>query len=600
MTNAPTQEELLSRLKLPEPDIQQLSFCKGTSARSFEQWVDSLPLTRTSFVSAVLYSALPELARLKTNGENHLNLLETVRPAVQGCITGLSKSFLNQPIILPEPARKAATVAQALQKHLSNAYSSAVRDCLSSRCNNEIKALSIHRAITGLGLLLLRSYQLYTPTIGQVWREVHTLYRLAELNGLTHELVKDPIAGHRGVRTIEHAYLRVVLLAACRPNQLRQNDLFNIYNALEDLAGKAKLSTSDGSSSQNLYSIMLDSAAPPIYRTRLALYDSTDIRQLDTTELCDALNELVTDPDRLKALKLTTGLLGHAIAAWQQPAQRNFERTAGDGQLEVTVGLTNLHFHVADETPFNIFVRQPNDFGMDGDDGIFKKRSLKLKDQISPLNADPWGEAFDVARPQITGSGKATTEIEENLRRNAKLQYRGQHPIYSVEVVDLSAGGYCLEWHTESPLQLKAGELLGVREPGRFKWAIAAVRWVQQTRNSSQLGVQLLAPQAHPAAAAPIQKTGESSEYHRVLALPAQRLANRPASLLTNAVSFHEQQKIKLFQNGQITTLQLTRRLFTTGSLSQFAYKTLVSMEEAPADDKKKSARDDFDSVWKE
>ncbi|MDO3386807.1 hypothetical protein QWI17_13250 [Gilvimarinus sp. SDUM040013] len=596
----PSQQSLLERLKLPEPDLKQLSFCKSTSVKNIEQWVDSLPLTRTSFVSAILYSALPELARLKTDGDTHFKMLEVVRPVIYGCVSGLSKAFLNQPIILPEPARKAATVAQALQKHLSNAYTCAVRDSFTNKTSQDVKALCIHRAITGLGLLLLRSYQLYTPTPSQAWRELHTLYHLAELSGLSQVLLRDPMVGQRGVRTIEQAYLRVVLLSACRPNQLRQNDLHNIYNALEDWSAKASLNKLDPSGTKNLYSVMLDSEAPPVYRTRLALYESQDIRQLDTTELCQSLHEMVTDPERLKSLKLNTSLLGHAIDAWQQPAQRNFERTAGDGQLEVCVGLTNLHFHVADETPFNLFIRQTSSFDIEGDGEIFKKHSVKLKDRIDPSQADPWGDAYDIAKPRMAGSDKPTTNIDQALQQGARMRYRGQHPIFSVEIIDVSAGGYCLEWHTASPLQLKAGELLGVREPGRFKWAIAAVRWVQQTRNTSQLGIQLLAPQAHPGAAAPIHKTGDTSEYHRVLALPAQRLANRPASLLTNAVSFHEQQKVKLYQGGQLATLQLTRRLFSTGSVSQFAYKNLTSASDQPEkNDSRSTSEDDFESVWR-
>lgn len=599
MTSEPSRQALLNRLKLPEPDLRQLSFCKSPTVKSMEQWVDTLPLTRTSFISAVLYAALPELARLKTDSENHFSLLEVVRPVVFSCISGLSKAFLNQPIILPEPARKAATVAQALQKHLSNAYISAARDALTNKTSTLTKATCIHRAITGLGLLLLRSYQLYTPTPKRIWRELHTLYRLAELEGIATELVKDPMPGQRGIRTVEQAYLRVILLAAGRPNQLRQTDLSNIYSALEELSGKASLNRLEAASAKNLYSIMLDSDTPPVYRTRLALYESEDVRQLDTNELCQYLNDIVTDPERIKALKLNTGLLSHAISAWQQPAQRNFERTAGEGQLEVTVGLTNLHFHIADETPFNLFIRQSADSLGETDEGIFQKRSLKLKDQIDPNHADPWGEAFDVAKPRLASTSVATTNIDEAVRRNTLMRYRGQHPIFAVDVVDVSAGGYCLEWHTESPVQLKAGELLGVREPGRFKWAIAAVRWVQQSRSSSQLGVQLLAPQAHPAAAAPVQKTGGASEYHRVLALPAQRLANRPASLLTNAVTFHEQQKVKLYQNGRLTTLQLTRRIFTTGTISQFAYKTLATAENPTGMDANSPRSEDFDSVWR-
>ncbi|WP_020207756.1 hypothetical protein [Gilvimarinus chinensis] len=597
-----TPQELLTRLRLPEPELKQLSFCKSPTPKSVAAWVDALPLTRISFVSALLYSAVPELARLKTDGENHLALIETVRPAVHGSILGLSKTFLNQPIILPEPARKAATVAQALQKHLSNAYSCALRDLLNSKSSDELRALAIHRAITSLGHLLLRSYQLYAPAMTQVWREINTLYQLAETLSLHTLPVDDPLPHHRGINTVEAAFLRICLLASCRPNQLRQVDLYNVYRALETLAPKARLESERNMTAEGLYSVMLDSAGPPVYRNRLGLYDSDAIRQINTSHLCDELSAITNSADKLRPLSLNSALANHILNAWQHTAQRTFDRHAGEGSLDVTVGLSNLHYYVAEETPFSMFVRQPSEMGLeDSNEAVFKKRSLKLKDRISSDAGDPWGEAFDVARPALNNTGAATTNVDEKIRQSSRLRYRGEHPIYSVDIVDVSAGGYCLEWHTEIPLQLRAGEILGIREPGRFKWAIAAVRWVQQARGSSQLGIQLLAPQAQPAAAAVIQKTGDDAEYLRVLALPAQRLANRPASLLTNAVSFHEQQKIKLYQNGKLSTLQLTRRLFTTGAISQFAYKVLTSTSsDTEGNSSSTPSSNDFSAVWRQ
>src|SRR5690606_6614231 len=130
---------------------------------------------------------------------------------------------------------------QALQKHLCNAYLGALRDTLASDSSQEIVALAIHRALTGFGLLLLRSYQLYTPALSQLWIEIHTLYRLAEAQQLQRLPVSDPLTGHRQVKTVEQAYVRIVLLAAARPNQLRQQDMADIYLALETLSAQAKI-----------------------------------------------------------------------------------------------------------------------------------------------------------------------------------------------------------------------------------------------------------------------------------------------------------------------------------------------------------------------
>src|SRR5690625_6762308 len=151
-------------------------------------------------------------------------MLECLRPAVQQSIESLSQQFLNQPVILPEPARKAATVTIALQKHLSNAYLVAVADFAQTPNDTETLpawALADHRSITGLGLLLLRSYQLYTPRPAQLWNELHALYALAEAAQI-HQLPVDyPLAHHHQLDTIQLTYIRLLFIYSAHLHQLR-------------------------------------------------------------------------------------------------------------------------------------------------------------------------------------------------------------------------------------------------------------------------------------------------------------------------------------------------------------------------------------------
>src|SRR5690625_7058051 len=88
-------------------------------------------------------------------------------------------------------------------------------------------------------------------------------------------------------------------------------------------------------------------------------------------------------------------------------------------------------------------------------------------------------------------------------------------------------GGLCLEWREHIPSQVKAGELLGMREQGRRKWSVAVVRWMRQSRNATLLGLQVLSPHAVALAAAVVHKTDARSEYLRVLQLPALKAINR-------------------------------------------------------------------------
>lgn len=608
MTADPRLQTLLERLNVPSQDLAALTFCAGSKDQQVREWVRALPLTRINHVSALLYKAVPEIGRLRTGSDTRLAILETLRPAVQQCIQGLSQHFLNQPLILPEAARKTATVAQALQKHMSNAYLVAVRDLCApgkSEESNGRQALAIHRALTGLGLLLLRSYQLYIPITGQLWTEIHTLYEIAEALELTEYPVDDPLAHHQHTKSISLAYLRLMLLACAKPNQMRQDEVLATYNALETLCTQAKLLPHNPAQKDNLFAIQLAGNRPPQYKSRLPHNADGEIRELNTAQLARTLQEQAkqnpTSEGSLRnELNLSPALTEHLIQAWNILAQRSFERQETSGTIEVTVGLTNLHFHLAGKLPFNLFLNQTANVHNDANaEAIFQKRGIQLKPNKS-TDDDPWGDAFDVAGTALAGKHLPTLNIESTIRKQEQQDYQGKHPIYKVPLVDVSPGGYCLEWQDEIPNQVKAGELLGVRDEGRQKWSVGVVRWVQQTKGATQLGIQILAPQAIPLGVAIVHKTGGFSEYLRALQLPALKAINQPVTLLTNSVSFREYSKVRLFhppspqeEEHREIPVQLTRRVFATGAFSQFTYRELATAKPDAGESK-----DDFDSVW--
>lgn len=584
---------LLERLKLPPQDLTQLSFCGGSKPSKVRDWVESLPVMRISYVCSLLYQSLPEIARLKVAPEQRLEMLEYLRPAVHQAIQGLSNQFLNQPLILPDAARKAATVAQALQKHMANGYLVTSRDLvLKTKTGPEVgesMARAIHRGLTGLGLLLLRSYQLYLPVPERLWQELHSLYLLAEQLQLHRQPVPDSLPHHTGLHTIERSYLRLLLLASAHPNQLRQEEVSATYNALEELAPLAQLTLHQQEDQRGqLFVVDLESNQGPLYRARLSS-EAREIRELDTSQLVARLiMEASETSSRGTGGRNSYGLLAplteHLINSWNLLAQRSFERQQGGGQLEVTVGLSNLHFHLADQQPFKLFLDKAS-VTQSEDADLFAKltRANKTKSQ---LDDDPWGNAFDVGGSPLAGSDLPSLNIERNIRQRQQSEYQGEHPTYLLPIVDISAGGYRLEWRERIPSQVKAGELLGIREEGRRKWSLAVVRWVQQTKGATLLGLQTIAPQASPMGAAIVYKTGGYSEYLRALQVPALKALNQPATLITNAVSFQEYCKVRLFKPSDDqsdhkrfseTTIQLTRKRFSTGAISQFEFRELAS-----------------------
>ena len=599
--------EIFKRIQLPPQDIDTLMYCRSNRPAQVKKWAEALPATQIQKTSSLLYRALPEFSRLKTDPQSRIQMLESLRPYVQSCIQGLSQGFLNKPLVLPDDAVKSATIAQALQKHMTMAYEVASRDiCLNNKAasakQQQMLTQALHRAISGLGMQLMRSYQLYIPIQAQLWVQLHGLYQLAEHWECTATTVMDSTLVHSSGCSIQQAYLRILLLASARPNQLRQLEVNAIYNALEIWAAHSDL-IADTNDRNNLFVTNLSSDQPPIYKSRFQGSENDDIRELDTRNLITAIKRhasSATPQQKKLSIDITSGLLNHLENAWSISRQRNFERRLSKGELEVTVGLSNLHFHLADKTPFKDLLL--------GD----KRRgtihaSLDEMFGAKPLSAevDPWAQSFDAGGTHLINSAIAGSSGAKKEDSSSAL-----HPIATIVIMDTSPGGYCLTWKNDIPQQVRAGEVIGLREPGRRTWSIALIRWVSQSKGGSQLGIQVLSPQAQAVGASIIHKTGDKSEFLRALLLPEIKTIDQPASLLTASVPFYDQAKITLNDKGEERKAQLVHQLLTTGTISQFSVRELETTESkakkstpkntiAP----KKSAPskpdvDDFDSLW--
>jgi cyclic-di-GMP-binding protein len=576
-----TLKDLIDRLLIPDQDLARLSFCQSTKAASIFDWIHSLPLTQVDQVSAIFYTALPELSRVKANWELRLAMLETVRTPLHHCMEGLSKRYLNQPLILPETAVKTATIAQALQKHLLNTYLVVVRDlCENPRDKEHHLALAISRALTCIGYLLARSFQLYLPPADYLWKTAHSLFLIAEQFEVADEPCVDPLLAQTHNATPAQAYIRALLLAGSRPNQLRQEEIQQVFTLLENISHLVKISPLKSEDSDNALISLTRSDLPPLFasKAKQSEMDLTGAYELDCTSVIQRLKELTQGtPEEIQQHKVTLSVLEHLQTAWKQQTQRSFPRQVTKLNIEVVVGIINIHYHLSGEIPFQVFLQQENaSFGLD--ESPFAKRGVQLKSS----EEDPFSDALEIKGVTT----KSSSIIEERIRQQTIEQYQGQHQIYSIPLIDKSPGGYGLEWQGDIPIQVKTGEAIALRETNRPNWVLGVIRWAHQIKGATQLGIQILSPKATPVGIALIHRTGGFTEYLRGLQIPELRAINQPTSLITNAVTFHESSKVKLFmpnQNNSSATvnIQLGKRIFSTGAFNQFGYRTvLIGKEE--------------------
>jgi len=332
-------------------------------------------------------------------------------------------------------------------------------------------------------------------------------------------------------------------------------------------------------------------------RARVAYAFDSQLRLGETDAQLDqnTSDDTIENNSRPSGSSLTHALIQHLLQAWNALSLRSLDRQPTAGTLDVTVGISSIHYHLAGRTDFAEFLddqhRQPSSGPLGS---LFNNRNLPISEltRTSPGSTKPTASLYELDELDELDSPAAPMVEAKKINE--------LYPIYQVPLIDTSPGGYCIEWRDEIPSQVKAGELLGLLDPVRNYWSLGVVRWANLTQGATQLGIQILAPQAIPVAIALVQNSGDCSEFLRALEIPPISALGQPATLITNTISFREQSKARIYHRAQDSetqsadeNIQLNRRCFATGAFNQFTYQNL-----APTAPKVSEKSTLFDPEW--
>lgn len=590
-------------LRVPTPDKHSLSCCEP-SPRDLKLWIAGLPKANLGETARQLYQCLIEVNQLVTPPDNRLKLLELLRVEVHFICHHLERHFLNQAIVLDERPRKIANLCQALQNHLAAGYKLIITQDLPQasarerrRERNERLVVALQRATYALCGPLVRANQLYCPVPEGLWLELHQLYQIAHACRLHRLVVRDPLAHVAGL-SVEQTYLIALLLGCSRCNQMRQNSIARLAEALEAWTSLARLQDADAPGSIFVVTPQVD--GPPRYKTLSQGSDQHGLLGLNPLPLVDAIREYLLLPaaERGQArLPVPEGfnldLLQHLASAWGDIAERTFQRTPGQGSLTLCIGMSALHYYLAGGKTFSEVLRRP------------EEAKSAAFDTSAPRTKDIWNGAFD-AQP-----GQDHDQIYEEIQyvrpgEERHPQKTECYPTYELAIVNHSPGGYCLKWPKEVPSQLQAGELLGIQDSPEQPWCIAIVRWIRQVRGGgTQMGIELIAPHAQPCGLQLLRKDEQNSCFLRALLLPEISAISRPATLLAPRLPFQEGNKVVINLNGEERQAVLSRKQTGNSSFNQFEYRLVEQFAQDPGKPVTTSAsgkiggEEDFDSLWK-
>jgi hypothetical protein len=595
--------ELELNISVPDQTLADLSFVDA-SPEAIAAWVHELPMANLGETSRLLYQAISELNKLVFSPKDRSQALETLRTPIHYVCDELSKHFLNASVTPHEKQRKIVNLVQTLQMQLATGYKIILVDSMPNLGTELVRknfSCAAHRFISELGRVLQVCAQLYLGAPKHVWKEMNDVFRFCDSLALMKYIIHDAENKHALDTSIVRAYKRNLLLACCRPNQMRQQDIRSAYEAFEVWSDYVELGPKYTTNA--VFCINLADDYAPRYKTLIHKELDDFYFGFDTAELVTRITSYLSAGQQAKddniqhlemPVKMSNGLLSQLNHSLGILTKRTFKRISSAGRLDISVGLSACHFHTSGKTIFHshLFGRTEADF----DQG--ERSNL----QGAYEQGDPWSNAFDAD----------TLHTAKSLRTASVIDYSGatksngdkDFPVFDAALVNTSPGGYCIDWEGLVPKSVQAGELLCVRENKTLNWSIAVIRWIRHSKQKgTQIGIELLAPRARPCAVQQLHKTGKHSEFLRGLLLPELSSIGQPSTLITPRVPFQQGNKVALRFNGLESKCILSSSVSETGSFSQFVMSDTTALDSKtpafkPSANNQFNSEDDFDTLW--
>lgn len=530
-------------IKLSVPGLEQ-NLTVETQPKQVAEWLTTLPLTNLNETPRAILDALSALNRSKVADDTRLKLLELYRAAIARLMSALEAQFSGQPLPLPEKSRLMASQARQLQTELAYGYKIILIELSSRKLSfgsNKQLPLVVERAIGSLSRMLVVCYQTYAPTPAGVWAEMHILFTYAVEQGIQDETISEQ--GRQS--SVNLAYKQALLLALLDPYRLMQGEVNKVLEYLNQFGGQAHLQPLMQTSSPSGYFLVrLDSDKPP----RALAHDTTvtDARTdilLNTIELARLLHQQINQLEtgaNPKALQLPfaakdfgyPNLLRRMLKHWGIAPKRLFNRTQHNARMEICAGIRSIHHFLS------------------GD----------LSGGIVGKAEEATGHAATEITLELANSPLDKTSLQTYVSRNWLI-------------INESAGGLALAKDPKTDVQVRVGEIIGLRPEDNEAWNIGVVRWVSsENPNHLQLGAQMLAPTATPVMLRPLIASSSGAPFQPALLLPEIPALKQPATLVCLRGGFFPQREFLLDQNGVPQNVRASRLLEQTATFDLFEF----------------------------
>lgn len=528
--------------------------------RAVAAWMDALPMANLDETGPQVHRTLHQLNRWDLPARERLALLERLAPLVDYLVQALRRHYLGRPLPLQGDAAAAAELGRRLLAEMALGHEIAASEIGGGLLRGRRIALALEHAIRLRARELLERWLAYVPAEAGSWQRLHRLYALAESDGVAGHRVRDTDGGGASPAT---RYKQVLLCAAIGPHRLGQHEITEVWALLGNLADSARLIDvgGDAPATEAVYRVPRGADGPP--RAPVDGLDRPDDRVLRTAPLLErlerSLDRIRRRPGRLP--RVDPELSARIMLALGAVPRRRHRRLRAGARAEVHAGFRQVHTFLCEH------------LGRSAEAAERERSRFTAETPRAEAREPP--DVWSVLYPnELISSLRAADERPPDHAAAGEPRDHPEERIW--QLINISAGGYCLLSAGQAPVRIGVGELVLLRErAGRgLPLQLGAVRWMRSAEEGGlEVGIEILGSDPVPIQLRAEHEDGRFGPVERALLLPRAAGRDQPPTLLAPGPQFAAGRGARLCQGNRETDLALVRERDGTAHYVQLEFQ---------------------------
>lgn len=512
-------------------------FIAETRPQKIQQALVDLKTENPVDLALHIHDELETLNRQKISPNLRLQALDSYRPVLISIARTLAEDYIHSTLPFQDKAKAAAAATESLWLELGYGYKLALIDLqnqLIKLGTDKSSAHAIHHAIHAISEHAIVLYQTYLTPPSDIWSDLHQLYFCAVQLGIQNIEIEteksEAPASAPVLATIENAYKHALLMSLAEPQQLMQQEIKLISAYLTHHIKHALISAVvplENPSGAFIISLDSDNQPVPYNKQKSAPNPDSDIL-LQTIDLVFVIHQDLKDLQNRQLPKNGSipananhndyiELLTHLIKNWGISPKRIFNRSPKNGDIELVTGIAAIH---------------------------------RVSNTVSPTS--------DIA------SNQRIAELNTlNITQTMPSRWK---------ILNISATGISIRRHHTAEKNISVGALIGIKAKNDPHWSVGFVRWANcGIRDRLDIGVQLIAPQAHGA----IARIQHHNNDELILLLPEISAVKQAATIIAPRGTYDPARQLTITYNNSTKQVILTKLIERTHFIERMQYSII-------------------------